>query len=138
MQITSIELWDTLEISLIQLKNKNIDQILSNKIESLINHFNSLMVTNRQFILVDEIRVIMNTISGKSFAKTRNLDKEDIKDVTSINESLSLLEKILLYESKLYKKELEEPNKDRLPNVNNDKSLNILKDEDNANGRKRF
>lgn len=126
MQITSREIWETLEVSLIQLKNKNVDDILSAKIESLINHFNSAMIKNRQFETIDSIKVITSTIN-KSFFKTRNIDKEDVEFIEGISENLSLLSKVLLQESKIYVKEEDTIKRDRLPNINNDKSLNIFK-----------
>ena len=43
LKITSSELWDTLEVSLLEIKNKYIDEILSLKIEELVNKINSSM-----------------------------------------------------------------------------------------------
>lgn len=127
MQITSREIWETLEVSLIQLKNKNLDDILSTKVESLINHFNGAMIKNKQFETIDKIKVITSTVNNKNFFKTRNIDKEDVKFIKDICENLSLLSKVLLQESKTYVKEEDVIKKDRFPNINNDKSLNIFK-----------
>ena len=123
MQITSREIWETLEVSLIQLKNKNLDDILSTKVESLINHFNGAMIKNKQFETIDKIKVITSTVNNKNFFKTRNIDKEDVKFIKDICENLSLLSKVLLQESKTYVKEEDVIKKDRFPNINNDKSL---------------
>ena len=129
MNISSRELWDSLEVQLIDIKNKNLDYILSEKIESLINHFNSLMVNNKQYIAIESIKTIISTVSTKGYFITRNIDKDDAKLISDVSENLSLLSKILVQESKMHSMNKEEPivKKDRLPNINNDKSLNILK-----------
>ena len=129
MNISSKELWDSLEIQLIDIKNKNLDYILSEKIESLINHFNSLMVNDKQYIVIESIKTIISTVSTKGYFITRNIDKDDAKLISDVSENLSLLTKILVQESKMNSMKKEEPmvNKNRFPNINNDKSLNILK-----------
>ena len=129
MNISSRELWDSLEVQLIDIKNKNLDYILSEKIESLINHFNSLMVNDKQYIVIESIKTIISTVSTKGYFITRNIDKDDAKLISDVSENLSLLTKILVQESKMNSMKKEEPmvNKNRLPNINNDKSLNILK-----------
>ena len=127
MNITSKEVWDTLEVSLIKLKNKNIDEILSDKIESLINHFNSLMVVNKQFETSTAIKSIIDVVNIPTFFKTRNIDKEEQMLIQEAIESLDLLLKILTRERKTYTANDTTVKKERLPNVNNDKSLNIFK-----------
>ena len=129
MNISSRELWDSLEVQLIDIKNKNLDYILSEKIESLINHFNSLMVNDKQYIVIENIKTIISTVSTKGYFITRNIDKDDAKLISDVSENLSLLTKILVQESKMNSMKKEEPmvNKNRFPNINNDKSLNILK-----------
>ena len=129
MNISSRELWDSLEVQLIDIKNKNLDYILSEKIESLINHFNSLMVNDKQYIVIESIKTIISTVSTKGYFITRNIDKDDAKLISDVSENLSLLTKILVQESKVNSMKKEEPmvNKNRFPNINNDKSLNILK-----------
>ena len=129
MNISSRELWDSLEVQLIDIKNKNLDYILSEKIESLINHFNSLMVNDKQYIVIESIKTIISTVSTKGYFITRNIDKDDAKLISDVSENLSLLTKILVQESKMNSMKKEEPivNKNRFPNINNDKSLNILK-----------
>lgn len=129
MNISSRELWDSLEVQLIDIKNKNLDYILSEKIDSLINHFNSLMVNDKQYIVIESIKTIISTVSTKGYFITRNIDKDDAKLISDVSENLSLLTKILVQESKMNSMKKEEPmvNKNRFPNINNDKSLNILK-----------
>lgn len=127
MNITSKEVWDTLEVSLIKLKNKNIDEILSDKIESLINHFNSLMVVNKQFETSTAIKSIIDVVNIPTFFKTRNIDKEEQILIQEVIDSLDLLFKILARERKTYTANDTTVKKERLPNVNNDKSLNIFK-----------
>lgn len=129
MHITSKDLWDKIEEELILFQNKeDLDPILSQRFESLINHFNGNMARDNQHIVIEELRMITSALSQKSFYKLRNFDKEDILELTKINEDLMLLDKVLVQESKTKVKEENKEITERLPNINNDKSLKLFED----------
>lgn len=129
LQVSSVDLWDKIEQELINLKNdKTLDGILTQKFESLINHFNGSMAKGKQFTVVESIRILTNVLNQPGFYKIRNMSKEDIAKLEKVKEDLSLLDKILVQESRVYEEEGSIV-KDRFPNINNDKVLNLFKKE---------
>lgn len=126
MQISSLELWDAIEIDLINFKNrKDLDEVLLQRFESLINHFNGNMGKSLQFKTVEEIKLLTSALEGSSFYKIRQIEKKDIEKLKTLSENLSLLEKVLIQERKEFKEEIRIL-KERYPNVDNDKSLKIF------------
>lgn len=126
MQLNSLELWDDIEVKLIEFKSRNdLDPILLQRFESLINHFNGNIAGATQFETIDEIRILIEAMSSKSFFKIRQIDKKDTEILLGLTDSLSLLEKVLIQEKKLYKENVFEI-KERFPNIDNDKSLKLF------------
>lgn len=126
MQLKSLELWDDIEVELINLKNRNdLDPILLQRFESLINHFNGNIGKRIQFETIEEIRMLIDAIKGPTFFKIRHIDKKDTEKLLSLVESLSLLEKVLIQEKRLFK-ENDKIIRERFPNIDNDKSLKIF------------
>lgn len=126
MQLKSLELWEDIEIKLIEFKNRNdLDQILLQRFDSLINHFNGNIASGTQFETIDEVKILIDAMSSVSFFKIRQIDKKDTENLKILVEDLSLLEKVLIQEKKLYKENIFET-RERFPNIDNDKSLKIF------------
>ena len=85
------------------------------------------MVVNKQFETSTAIKSIIDVVNIPTFFKTRNIDKEEQILIQEVIDSLDLLFKILARERKTYTANDTTVKKERLPNVNNDKSLNIFK-----------
>lgn len=121
MNISSHELWNTIEVELIKLKNRDdLDNIMCQRFESLINHYNGNISNNNHYIILEELRAITSSLNSKYFYIVRNIDKDDIKKLSSLCENLMLLDKILVQERKNIKKEEVHIIKNRLPNILND------------------
>lgn len=126
LQFNSLELWDTIEIELINLKNrKDLDEILMQKFESLINHFNGNMANRFQFETIEEIRLLIDTLDKESFYKIRQIESKDVKKLKALLENLLILEKVLIQEKKIFKEE-SIVKRERFPNIDNDKSLKLF------------
>lgn len=127
MQIESCDLWPNIESKINDfLLRKDLDPVLIKKLESLVNHYNGLLAIEKSYEVSDELRIITSMLSNKDFYIIRNIDKDDAKDLNVLKEDLKLLNKILLQESRMIKDKIKPVSRDRLPNIDNDKSLKIF------------
>lgn len=136
MQFNSLELWDSIELELIELKNReDLDEILVQRFDSLVNNFNGNMANRYQFETIQKIETLISVLDSVTFYKIRQIDKKDVERLKALSENLSILAKVLRQEKKDFE---EEPivKRERLKNINNDKSLKIF--DEVENGRRRI
>lgn len=131
INLNSIEIWDDLEVKLLQLANttENIDLLLSGRITSLINHFNGNMGLNNQHTCIDMIDTIVTNLQKKDYFIDRKYTAKDEQETRLIVEDLILISKVLKmeYKSKLQTSKKEEESIERLPNIKNEKSMDMFK-----------
>lgn len=134
VNLSSLELWDDLEVKLLKLVDtvERVDSLLAGRIVSLVNHFNGNMSNNKQNVCIDAIDTIINNLSRKDYFIDRKYSATEEEEVNLILEDLILIDKVLkveykaiLQNSKNIKEEIVE---ERLPNINNDKAMNMFKD----------
>lgn len=128
MQLSSHELWDKLEESLINIRDdKNFDPILRDRIDSLLNHYNGNITKGNTTAVIDAVKVITRTLSQDSYYRMRNMTKEEHQTLTELKEDLLLFEKVLVQESRMPKEKEEGNKKDRLPNIDSERAMNLYK-----------
>lgn len=131
INLSSLEIWDELEVKLLQLAKDtvSIDLLLSERITSLVNHFNGSMGIDNQYICIDMIDTIISNLQKKDYFTDRKYTTKEEQEVRLVIEDLILISKVLKYE---YKVKLQTPKKeeekiDRLPNIKNEKAMDMFK-----------
>lgn len=133
MRLSSRELWENLEGKIIQAYKQveNTDSLLAYKLSSLVNHFNGNLAKNTQFVVIDNVDAIIKNITHDSYYRERGYSKE-LKDVvTALVEDMTLILKVLRaeYAEHVSKSKLgnsTNPTKEKLPNINNEKAMNMF------------
>ena len=131
IQITSLELWDSLEgkVLLTSRKVEKIDSLLSSRLVNLVNHLNGNLAKNNQFVCIESIEQIVSNISKEDYYRSRKYNQDEMKEVVKLSEELSLLLKVLMSEHKAHilsdNNEKEVNKAERLPNINTDKAITM-------------
>lgn len=136
LTLSSIELWDNLEIELLELSKeiRSTDSILADKLSYLVNHFNGNIAKSNHIVAIDSIDNIYKMLSDKNYYLNRKFTNEEQKKCEKVTENLNLLVKIMKNEEfeKKKIKAVEPEETERFPNINNDKALNMFKETNEA------
>lgn len=130
--LNSEELWDSLEIKLINVKNiKGIDPVIIDKVDAIINNYNGGISGGYQSRALGKIETLVKILSSKEYYRTRGIEASMMNKLVELSEDLDLFRKVIINEvntSKINDTENGNVKLEKLPNLESDKEYNLYKD----------
>lgn len=97
--LNSDELWDSLEVKLIEIKSvEGIDPILVDKIDAVINHYNGGLSRGYKDNALGKIEVLVKVLTSKEYYKTRGMETSIINKLADLADELDLFRKVVINE----------------------------------------